>query len=737
MTTRRAAAWAAGCAFVAGVLAAADASSTRFWQVASQADLLRGEAENIAIDADGRMTLGPAAERVHEASAPFLWSLAQAGGALWIGSGDGGSVLRLAADGSVSTVLEAAQHSVHTVAPDGAGNLLAGTSPDGALHRLGSGAPEVIFDPPERYIWAVLAAESGDTYVATGDPGRIYRLPPDGEPQRLYDAEATHVRALALDADGELLAATGTPARVLRVSSDGSAFALLETAYGEIRALRRGPDGALYAVAAGSSTTSAAPARAAPEPASQPTARVTTTTTVTAVGAAPPVASPPPASAAASAPAASGPARGAVYRMTADGAWDIVWESQRDTPYDVRVDAGAGLIIATGNRGRIYRVHDDPPRTALLARAPAEQVTALAPGGDGSSYYATSNPGAVWRLSGQPAEAGNYVSEVHDAQTLAAWGALHWRALTPPDGTVRLFSRSGNTAAPNAAWSAWSEAYTDPEGAQITSPGARYLQWKAELEAGADSPTLLSVTAAYLPRNQRPRIESLTVHDAGVAFQQPFASGDPPLIGLDDPAAGDGEADSSGGGSGARQASLGRRVQRRGLRTIQWSASDPNADELRFDLQYRAQTETTWRTLRSDFADLVFTWDTRSAADGAYVVRVVATDAASNAPGAALIGIAESTPFDVDNAPPRITVESVDITGDTATVELRVDDAHAGVRRVEYSLDTARWRLLFPLDGITDSRSERFRFNVPAGSVDRLTVRVADAMHNITNAAVR
>ena len=78
------------------------AASPVFWRVSTQAELLRGEAEHVSIDADGRLTLGPQTELLHEASAPFLWSLARAGGALWIGSGNDGRVLRVADDGAVS-----------------------------------------------------------------------------------------------------------------------------------------------------------------------------------------------------------------------------------------------------------------------------------------------------------------------------------------------------------------------------------------------------------------------------------------------------------------------------------------------------------------------------------------------------------------------------------------------------------------------------------------------------------
>ena len=44
---------------------------------------------------------------------------------------------------------------------------------------------------------------------------------------------------------------------------------------------------------------------------------------------------------------------------------------------------------------------------------------------------------------------------------------------------------------------------------------------------------LTSVTAAYLQRNLRPQVRSITVHPPGIVFQKPFSTGDPDLAGFD------------------------------------------------------------------------------------------------------------------------------------------------------------------------------------------------------------
>ena len=72
-------------------------------------------------------------------------------------------------------------------------------------------------------------------------------------------------------------------------------------------------------------------------------------------------------------------------------------------------------------------------------------------------------------------------------------------------------------------------------GSPITSPKSRYLQWRAVLTGtAAASPTLTSIASAYLPRNVRPQVVSITVHPPGVVFQKPFSSGETEIAGLDD-----------------------------------------------------------------------------------------------------------------------------------------------------------------------------------------------------------
>ena len=705
------------------------AASPVFWRVSTQQEFLAGETENLSVDAAGQLLLGPATDVVYESTAPFLWTVARDGDAVWVGSGSRGTLVRIDADGGAETVFEADELDIHAVAPGPDGSALVGTSPGGAVHRIDAdGTATVVFDPDEQYIWALAGDLSGaqpQTFVATGDAGRIYRIDADGETELFYDTKATHVLSLAFDASGDLLAGTGSPGQLFRITDEGRGFVLLDSPYEEVRAIHVADDDRVYVV--GSSATAGNGGGVTPSTSTASTDGGATVSEATQRATAGFAASG--GDGGATTPAGGG--QGAVYRVEPDGVWDVVWESDTETPYDVALDVDGGFLVATGNDGNIYHVIEEPPTVVLLTSAQAEQVTRFVAGEDGTHHYVTANPGKLFRLDRVAAIEGHYHSDVRDAGAVATWGAIRWQT-SGPDGAVELFTRSGNTSTPNETWSEWSAAYPDPNGSSIVSPKARYLQWKATLRGeGTDRPALRSVTAAYLPRNLRPEITEITVHDPGAVFQQASAGGDPPIAGLD-PAV---EAKASTNGGADASTTLGRQVYRKGLQSFAWTANDPNQDDLLFDILYRLESDDVWSPLERGLRDTIYTWDTTATPDGSYVVRIEASDVQSNAPGAALSGALETAAFDVDNSSPEIVFDPATTQGDTSVITFTVRDPQSPVQHVEYALDGERWQIVYPVDGIPDGRTERFEVTIAADRVADLVVRATDAMRNTTTAA--
>jgi hypothetical protein len=721
------------------------ASSPKFFQATTQADFLKGDVQNLSIDTRGQLTLGPASELVYETAAPFLWALIPgADGSLFIGTGNEGRVFRVDADGKGTSFFDSAELEAHALAPAPDGGLYVGSSPDGKIYKVDrKGVATTFFEPDEKYIWAMTVDAKGNLYAATGEKGIIYRIGPDGKGSRFYQAKATHATSLAFDRSGNLLVGTESPGRVLRVDPAGKAFVLLDSPFQEIRALRFDDKGMLYVAAVSGRTPPAGggrPAEGGPDrPASEssPPPIASVSTEITSIA----VADTPSSSGSSTPPRPDGRSpRGAIYRIAPDGLWDQLWESREDAPYDLIFDAEGRLIVGTGNKGKIYRLEGDPLQPTLLVGAGAQQVTAFYKDAKNRLYFATANPGKLFRLSTTRATRGTYESEPRDAQTVATWGALRWRGSTPNGSAIEISTRTGNTATPDDTWSPWSAAYTIADGSPITSPKARFIQWRVTLTGKADSPVLTSISAAYLQRNLRPQVRSITVHPPGIVFQKPFTTGDPELAGFENQttpertltnAAMNSQQSSSG------SPALGRRTYQKGLQTLIWRAEDENDDDLSYEIRYRREGETTWKVLRRDVTEPILVWDTTTVPNGTYFVRIVASDSPSNAADTALAGESDSAAFEIDNIPPEIKTQPARVQGSKTIVTFAVIDDHSPIQRVECSEDGMTWRPVFPRDGIADSKSEQYEVGIDGELGPRgLSLRVTDAMNNVATSQV-
>ena len=724
-------------ALIAAALLPLHASTPKFFQAGTQIDFLKGDVENLSIDNRGQLTLGPVTELVYETSAPFLWSMVAApDGTLFIGTGNEGKVFRVDPQGKGSLFFDSTELEAHALALAPNGGLYVGTSPDGKIYKVDrNGTATTFFAGDDKYIWALAVDGKGNVYAGTGDKGIIRKITPDGTGTTFYKTNTTHITALAFDKSGNLLVGTGTPGKVLRIDPTGKPFVLLDSPFQEIRALRFDDKGMLYVAAlSGRPGSGGAPivTDSGPDritggdvvraPIASVSAEITSMSIVDVGGSGSP-----------SSPREDRRSlKGAVYRISPDGLWDQLWESREDSPYDLTFDKGGALIIGTGGKGKLYRLEGDPLRPTLLARAPAQQVTAFYKDPAGRLYYATANPGKLFRVSPERAARGTYESETRDAQMVSTWGTISWHGTAAAGSKIELFTRAGNTETPDDTWSAWSAAYTNADGTPITSPKARYLQWRAVLTGTGDGPVLTSVTAAYLQRNLRPQVRSITVHPPGIVFQKPFTTGDPELAGFDDQSTPERKLAAAASAQPGSSASLGRRTYQKGLQTLVWKADDDNDDDLVYDVLFRREGETAWKTLRKATSDTILVWDTTTVPNGTYFVKIVASDAPSNPAGTALAGELDSIAFDVDNTPPTITVGAVRVERGRTIIAFDVKDDHSPVQRVEFSQDGQRWRGVFPVDGIADSREEHYELTIDGELGERgLTLRASDSMNNV------
>jgi sugar lactone lactonase YvrE len=732
----------AAAAFVACLGAAIHASSPKFFVTATQTDFLKGDIENLSIDARGQLTLGPATELVYESPSPFLWTVVPApDGTLYVGTGNDGKVFRVDPNGRGSELFDATELEIHAIAVAPNGGIFAASSPDGKVYRIDrNGTANTFFDPEEKYIWALAVDAKGNLYAATGEKGIVYKVGPDGKGEPFYDTKATHATALAFDKSGNLIVGTESPGRVLRIDAAGKGFVLLDTPYQEVRTLKFDDKGVLYVAAAngrpGSSSAPSTPTDPGPaQPSSSgasaraPAPSVSVSTEITAV-----VVDSDSGSSSGTTRPAPGPSKGAIYRIAPDGLWDMVWDTRDDLPYDLAFDGDGKLVVATGDQGKIYRLEGDPVRPMLLARAAAQQVTSLYRDSRGRTVFATANPGKLSRLSSERAPRGVYESEVRDADMVSSWGSINWRGTAAGSSKIEISTRSGNTETPDDTWSPWSAPYDKP-GAPITSPKARYLQWRAVLTGSGDGPSLTSITTAYLQRNVRPQVRSVTVNPPGIVFQKPYSTGDPDLAGFDNQTTPERKLTQAAQNQSQGSSSMGRKTYQKGLETLQWRADDENEDDLSYEVQYRREGESSWKVLRGELTDTILVWDTTTVPNGTYFVRVIASDAPSNSAATALSGELDSAAFDIDNTAPLFSKIGTRADGARTIVSFDVTDDHSPIQHVEYSLDGTEWQPVFPADGIADSRTEHYEVALEGRIPSRgVTLRAMDTMNNVSTA---
>ncbi|HXI26564.1 MAG TPA: hypothetical protein VNG71_22110 [Pyrinomonadaceae bacterium] len=697
------------------------------WEMGSRTELLKGEARGVSITDTGVVTLAPNMTQLFNTEQAYVWASAvDSAGNIYLGTGHDGKLFRVTTDGKGALLYKAAELDVTALAIAADGSIFAATSPDGKVYRVTSdGKADVYFDPPDKYIWSLAILKDGSLAIGTGDNGKLYRVHTAGakpESSLLIDTNQTHVMSLAVTSRGDLIAGTDPGGLVLRISPEGKAFALYDAALREIHALAPAADGSVYALALGESaaTSKTGTAGATTSDAAAVTAAVATTVTADESGA---VQIAPQPQAARSRNDLTN-ARTAVFHILPDGSSDVLWSSTTVTGFAVLAAPG-GVLIGTSDKGRIYRVTDDG-RDTLLLQSTEGQISALVAKGT-DVFAASSNQGKLFRFGESTVREGSYESPVRDAKLVASWGKIWWRGT----GGIEFQTRTGNSDRPDMTWSDWSAAYSDANGSQISSPKARFIQWRAVLRAaGAARPILEDASLAYLPRNVAPEVLAISILPPGVGLQ--------PQIQI--------QVDPNIESSGLDLSLFGviaqappRRLYQRGARALQWQAEDRNSDTLEYAVYYRSLNETNFRLLKEHIRETFFTVDGASLADGRYVFRVVASDAPDNPPSLALSGERTSEPADIDNTPPTIrTVGQPQISGDRVRLIFEVEDTTGRIKRADVSADGTTWKEVFPDDGIADSSKERYslELNLTGAGEHTVSLRAFDNSNNVGNISV-
>ncbi len=323
-----------------------------------------------------------------------------------------------------------------------------------------------------------------------------------------------------------------------------------------------------------------------------------------------------------------------MWTFDAETVYSMIWERDR-------------LWVGTGLDGKLYSLQDG--RMLLEKDVDERQIVALLPDQPGPAF-ATTNAAALYRLATGPERHGTYTSPALDAGQVSRFGVFRWRG--DGDGSAKFAFRSGVSAEPDRTWSPWSEARAGHEISLGEVPSGRYVQWRADLQPGSVVPRITETELSYRQENLAPKITRFVPLEPGqILVPQNFNPGNQ----VYEPAhpARDGifttlePAETSDDGRW-------KPLWKKGYRTLRWEASDPNSDELRYELEFMPESGGAWMRVAEDLEDDHYSFDETVLPDGIYRFRLRVNDGEANTDGGRLEAEETSEPVVVDNTPPRL-----------------------------------------------------------------------------------
>ncbi len=675
---------------LAGLLVAAPAGAalTQYWTVESPEDFLRCTGRGSARGGEARAEVGPAVDSLGDVGEPLVWAVAPGGkGVVYAGTGHAGKIYRSTGSG-FKEFAATGESEVLSLVPDGHGGVYAGTGPKGRIfHVDASGKSRLMCELKAEYVWALLADRDGSLFAATGAMGRIYHIRANGTAEEYWTSPAGHAVCLAWSLAHTLLAGGEEDGILYEITGPGKGRALFDSGEKEIHSIAVTPSGNIYVAALKVSLPSPGLPGAPPPPAGL-----------------------------------GGPEKGqksSIWKLLPNGAGTKVWDGPGLA--FALVAHGGYIYAATGQESQLLRIAADGSWSRLLDLDPTSILCAFPDGPD--LLLGTSTPGQIYRVRFSRAASGRVDSYVLDGKRVARWGGLF--AETRGEGRPRFLVRSGNTETPDAGWSEW-QSY---QGGNISAPAARYLQWRAELSGSGQ---VRRVRVAYREQNLAPEMAPVRVLP-----QEPKALLGPPDGGsITQTLSGGVKVEYSLPRSSMRPQSFDVSSWARGIRHIRWDAMDPNGDPLHYDIDYREAGTGAWKPLARSLDETLYAWDVTSVPDGAYEVRVTASDSTLNAPSEARAASRVSEPFTVDHTLPVWRGLSGERSGDHYRIKGAAHDGGSSLVYLAYSIDGGDWVLAEPVDGVLDSPDEDVSFDtLPVGRGEHTVVlKAVDLSGNVGTA---
>lgn len=674
--------------------------------------------EGLAARSDGRLVAGPVlTELAGPAPADLLWSLAATPDPdRWlVGTGPDGKILEITidpAEASFSARELARLDESHVFAlvglPDG--TLLAGTSPKGALCLVRDGKQVARVALPVDSIFDLLLLDDSTVLVATGNPGRIYRVDLEKfaaapvATEALSDAKLLaergitlfgevrdrNLRRIARLTDGRIAAGSSPKGNLYAFARDGGDPVILqENRDGEVTDLLPTPDGGLYAAltfSGGANESRITPPKN--KEAAEPTPLLAPV--VERFG-----------------------GRGSLVWLPPSGFPETL-AGRANTAFYRIARLGDVILFTGGEQGEIGGFDVRQRLSLTYAGSVSSQLNGLAPiAGQPARFLVMRNNAPGFALldfaSAAPRKAETRRIDLGAPSLLGAVRFNRLRELTEKQVRVALKTSHGSDEI--EGWSPWIPLSPADLGWSAPELRGRYVKLSVQLPADASPALQIDRAAVYaLPQNRRPQLQDFRVLSPNfglVALPEPPPS---TVVSIGQLLQASKPEDDK-----RKNTFLGSQVvPAPGARVVMWTVSDPDGDNVVCTFSVRRDDESSWTDIALETSDPYVQFDTSHLADGVYFTRLVATETDPRRPGDRLTTTFETDDLVVDHTPPRIDTASAGREGDTFVVRVEGHDALSLIDAVEVVFNHGvRVLTEQPEDGILDSRREAFVVELP------------------------
>ena len=719
--------------------------------------------KGIAVRSDGRLLDGPTLRDLSgDSPADLLWALAPTSSDDWLlGTGPEGKVFRVnlgaqsAPDYQLAIDLEATHVFALAALPDG--GFLAGTSPQGTLSlvRRESVVASVVLPVDSVFDLVLLPdAEKPIVLVATGNPGRIYRVDVEafaaaGESkERITDAAELekrgitvfgeirdrNVRRLLRLADGRIVAGSAPRGNVYTFPLEGGApRILLENREAEVTDLIAALDNSGF-FAAVTTTSSSGDTRVS---------RAATPAPSTAGSGDAPGADAANAPDSASSPPSRFNGRGQIVWFPAGGLPETVVGRANIAFYRLAWHDAPNrrwLLISGGEQGELLAYDHAERRSINLGASTSSQVNAIAARADrpGSFLLMRNNAAGLSELDFTTTATRSIETRRLDLGVAAEIGQLRFaRAASESATDVRVALRTSFGSDELEGWSEWTPLHPQDGGWYAPGLQGRYAQIRVALGAGAESPSLERATLHYLPQNRRPQLTDFRIFPANLGIipaPEPPPAASSTLGQFLNPSPRDAE-----NSAGRRRTALlnSQIVPQPGAQLVCWTIADPDDDNVAATFAIAPDGTDEWTQLAIDTTETYVQFDISHLPEGRYRTRLIVRELAPRPADQRLTYAFETDSLMVDRTPPVILDATVTRADDVWRIAIEARDAASALEGAEFILNNgARAAIEHPADGILDSQREQFvaEFSLAqAASANSVEIVVYDKAGNSTS----